>query len=151
MGDFLGITRIHVHVCVFVYVLFTCKGGGIHFSPPVQFAWWAHIHYFLSFWVYETYIVHYLNGTGLRCALLTCIVHHQPTLWTMVYKGDLCPWEVGVAPNIFHFLVVHMEHEWNGQFLSIFLWLTTNMQRMWDTYHVPKCLFIDKGNFNYME
>ena len=27
-------------------------------------------------WVCETYVVHYLNRTGLRCAAPTCLVHH---------------------------------------------------------------------------
>ena len=26
-------------------------------------------------WVYEAYLVHHLNGTGLGCAPLACIVH----------------------------------------------------------------------------
>ena len=52
---------------------------------------------------FETYVVHYLVGTGLCCAPPTC-VHHRPALCTMVYKGDLCPQEVGVAAcNIFSF------------------------------------------------
>ena len=29
-----------------------------------------------SVWVCETYVVHYLNGTELHCAPLTCDVHH---------------------------------------------------------------------------
>ncbi len=41
--------------------------------------------------VCETYIVHYLNGTGLRSAPPTCIVHYWPVLCTMAHKGDL--WE----------------------------------------------------------
>ncbi len=45
---------------------------------------------------------------NLHCAPPTCDVHHGA-------QGDLLFWEVGVTPNIFHFLVVHMEH-----FLSIF-------------------------------
>ena len=44
----------------------------------------------LSVWVCETYIVHYLVSTGLPCAPLTCVVHHQPALCTMVHKGDPC-------------------------------------------------------------
>ena len=41
-------------------------------------------------WVCETYVVHYLNGTGLCCAPPTCVVHHWPVLCTMEHKGDLC-------------------------------------------------------------
>ena len=48
----------------------------------------------------ETYVVHHLVRTGLRCAPLTCIVHYGGALCTTVHKGDLCPWERGVAPNI---------------------------------------------------
>ena len=47
----------------------------------------------LCVWVCESYIVHYLNGTGLRCAPPTCVVHCR-ALCTMVHKGDLCQWEV---------------------------------------------------------
>ncbi len=28
--------------------------------------------------LWDLYAVHYLNGKGLRCAPLTCVVHHQP-------------------------------------------------------------------------
>ena len=57
----------------------------------------------------------YLSGF-VRATLCTtlwvqaCIVHHCVALCTMVHKGDLCPWEVGVTHNIFHFLMGHMEH-----------------------------------------
>ena len=44
----------------------------------------------LSALVCETYVVHHLVGTGLRCAPPTCIVHHRPALCIMVHKGDLC-------------------------------------------------------------
>ena len=27
-----------------------------------------------------TYVVHHFDGTELRCAPLTCVVHHQPAL-----------------------------------------------------------------------
>ncbi len=64
--------------------------------------------------------MHHLIGTGLHCAPLTCIVHHRPALCNMVHKGDLCPSDVGVAPDIFHFLMGHKEHAKNGHFLSIF-------------------------------
>ncbi len=60
-----------------------------------------------SIWVCESCLVHHLNGTGLHCAPLTCIVQHR------------LPWEVGVAPDIFHFMVFHMEHAQKGHFLSI--------------------------------
>ena len=49
----------------------------------------------------------------------TCIVHHRPALCTIVHNEDLLFLEVGVIPNIFHFLVVHMEHTANGHFLSV--------------------------------
>ncbi len=35
--------------------------------------------------VCESYIVHHLNSTRLRCAPLTCVVPHQPMLYTMTY------------------------------------------------------------------
>ncbi len=31
----------------------------------------------LSVWVCGSYVVHHLNGTGLRCAPPTCVVHHS--------------------------------------------------------------------------
>ena len=55
----------------------------------------------LSYWVCENYVVHYLNGAGLRWSPPTCTVHHWPALCTMVHKGGLCLWEVGVTPDIF--------------------------------------------------
>ncbi len=36
----------------------------------------------LSIWDCETYVVHHLVSTGLCCAPSTCIVHHQPALYT---------------------------------------------------------------------
>ena len=62
----------------------------------------------------------------LCCEPPTCVVHHRHT-------GDLCPWEVGVAPDIFHFLIGHKEHaEKRTLFVRIipiiFLWLRKNMQ-----------------------
>ena len=56
-----------------------------------------------------------LRGYRLRCAPPTA--HWLRTINHDGAKGDLCPSEVGVAPNIFHFLVVHMEHAQNGHFL----------------------------------
>ncbi len=41
-------------------------------------------------------------------------------LRTMVHEGVRCPSEVGVACDIFHFLVVHKEHAKNGHLLSVF-------------------------------
>ena len=71
--------------------------------------------------------MHHLNGTGLRCAPPTCVMHHRPTLCIMVHRGDLCLRNtyvpvllVGVTPDILHFLAVHMEHAQNGHFLFIF-------------------------------
>ncbi len=46
------------------------------------------------------------------------VLHHQPEFYTLVHKGDLCPREVVVAPGVYHFLVVYMEHAQNGHFLS---------------------------------
>ena len=43
-------------------------------------------------------------------------VHHRAALCTMVHKGNLCPFEVGVAPNIFHVLMVHKEHAKSGHY-----------------------------------
>ena len=43
----------------------------------------------LSVWVCGSYVVHHLVSTGLHCAPLTYIVHHQAALCTMVHKGDL--------------------------------------------------------------
>ena len=57
----------------------------------------------LSVRVCESYVVHPLVDTSLHCAPLAA-------LCTMVRKGGLCPWEVGVTHNIFHFLMGHMEH-----------------------------------------
>ena len=52
-------------------------------------------------WVCGTYIVHYCNGAELSYAPLTCVVHRPPALCTMVHKGDLIFWEVGLAPSTF--------------------------------------------------
>ncbi len=38
-----------------------------------------------SVWICETYVVNHLVGTGLRCARLTCVVHHQTALCTTVF------------------------------------------------------------------
>ncbi len=64
-------------------------------STPVQFAQWAPMHHFLSVylsvWVCETYIVHHLVCTGLRCAPSTCIVHNQIKVHNVVlYWCTLC-------------------------------------------------------------
>ena len=56
----------------------------------------------------------------LRCAPLTCIVHHQAVLCTMVHKVDLYPSDVGVTPNIFIFWWFTRNVKKNGHFLSIF-------------------------------
>ena len=82
--------------------------------------------------------MHHLNGSGLRCApgpalcTTTCAVHHG------AQGGPTSVRSIGVAPDIFHLLVVHMEHAQNGHFLSVFggawahsivfLWLTMNME-----------------------
>ncbi len=80
------------------------------YLPCQQYNWsWMCV----CVWVCENYVVYHLVGTGLHCAPLTCVC-------TTVHKGDLCPWEMGVAPDIFHFLMVHMEHAKNWHFLSVF-------------------------------
>ena len=72
----------------------------------------------------------------------------------MVHKGDLCPFEEGVAPYIFHCLVVHKEHAEYGHFFPgrittsiqkwctsthIFLWLITNMEmKVYNVHSVSK-------------
>ncbi len=38
-------------------------------------------------WVCEIYVVHVIVSTGLCCAPLTCIVHHQRALCTMVHNA----------------------------------------------------------------
>ena len=60
------------------------------------------------------HIVHELVGTGLRYAPPACMVH----------KGDLCSWEIGVAPDIFHFSVVHKEHAINWTLFVCTWWGT---------------------------
>ena len=57
-------------------------------------------------------------GTGLSCALSECVVHHRAELCTMVHRGDLCPWEVGVAPDISRFWW-NMQRT-NGHSVSVF-------------------------------
>ncbi len=42
-----------------------------------------------------------LGFSELCCAPPTCVVHHRLALCTMVHKGELCSWEVGVTPGIF--------------------------------------------------
>ncbi len=64
----------------------------------------------------ESYSVDHLNGTGLPCAPSTGIVHHQPAMYTMVHKGDLCAWEVRV---IFHFWWFTWNMHKTRHFLSI--------------------------------
>ncbi len=68
----------------------------------------------LSVWVCETCAVHHFVGKGLHCAPTICIVPYRPALYTMVNKGDLCPWEGG-SPSIF---------------FVFFLWFTWNMHKM---------------------
>ena len=58
-----------------------------------------------------TMVVRHFVGTGLCCAPLhcapsACVVHHQPALCTLVHKGDLCPWEVGL-PTTFFICTLH--------------------------------------------
>ncbi len=70
----------------------------------------------LSVWMrlLRTYIVHYLNRTGLCHAPLTCIVYPQPALCTMVHKWDLFLWEVGVTPDTRRFCMFVINHSWHG-------------------------------------
>ncbi len=69
--------------------------------------------------VCETYIVHHFMGTGLCCAPVTCIVHHQPALCTVVHKGYLyyTPWASinwsGLRTNtdlVLHKIIFHVHY-----------------------------------------
>ncbi len=67
---------------------------------------WRNQHYNLSrdllvriLSICGTYIVHHFNGTGLRCAPLTCIVHHRPELCTIVHTGDPLFEKLGSPPK----------------------------------------------------
>ncbi len=88
----------------------------------------------LSVGVCESYIVHHLVSTGIRCELPGCVVHHQAALCTMVHKGDLCPLEEGVAPYTFHCLVVHKEHAQYGHFFPGRI--TTSIQKWCTSTHI---------------
>ncbi len=56
---------------------------------------------FLCEWVCDSYVVHRLNSTGLRCAPPTCVLHHGA-------QGG--PMSVRSRGHHRHFLVVNMEH-----------------------------------------
>ncbi len=58
-------------------------------------------------------------GHMLCTTSMVHVVHHQPALCNMVHKGDLIFFK-GVNLNIFHCLVVQLEHAENGHFLSIY-------------------------------
>ena len=55
-------------------------------TTPMNSWWWLTLFVSLFVLVCGTYIVYYINGTGLRLAKQTCIVH---VLCTMMHKGDL--------------------------------------------------------------
>ncbi len=56
-------------------------------------------------WVCESYIVHHFNGTGLRCAPLTCIVHHGS------HGGPMSLRSRGHPPTFFFFFFGGGSHE----------------------------------------
>ena len=118
-GLFVHIFHLHLNVCtisVGVQKHFYLKCQRSRISPVC-----------LSIWVCESYVEHHLNGTELHCAPSTCIVHHRPASCTMVHKGGLHFWEVGVTQNIFHFLVVHMEHAENRRVLCLVLYALSQL------------------------
>ncbi len=80
----------------------------------------------------------------LCCTPSPCILHHRPVLCTMVHKGDLF-FKVGVTPNIFHFLLVHMEHVETDTFCPYLMGHKDRQQTLcsahgtptWCTKHIP--------------
>ena len=86
------------------------KNGELRWTVFSAWNSWGFVFENLRAYVAVRAVLQQFNGTELCCAPSACAVYHRNVLCTIVHKGDLLFWEVGFPPNIFHFLVVPVEH-----------------------------------------